>query len=237
MSFSISTHLPTTTVSPLQTCSGTQSLSRSPEPQHLTNGDPHLTARLQLSQKGIRGILHRSTNQSYSPSQQVESERTRDQAGSDLGRPELRGSESVRYVRYVRFHDVAGQANDDPRERRTPITPSTPSHLTLKGNQTMPHHTHTLWPTLLEFGQWTARNCPACRWRTQANPNGPPHAPCDLPPKVCILHIRNKELPAEFEKIIFGPNSGPIYDYIGLAPYTCRSRLDKRGRPRRNPAF
>jgi len=101
----------------------------------------------------------------------------------------------------------------------------------------MPHHTHTLWPTLLDFEQWVTRNCPACRWRTKPNPNGPPHYPCNFAPKVCILHIKDRELPDNLAEIVFGLNSGPIDDCIGVAPYMCRSRLDKRGRPRRNPAF
>lgn len=89
----------------------------------------------------------------------------------------------------------------------------------------------TLWPDILVFERWINRNCKTCRQRYNPNHNAPDRGTCSVASK-CLTYCTNDQtVPELVLEIIFGSAYRANVNDHTVAPYTCNSRKDRRGRP------
>ena len=94
----------------------------------------------------------------------------------------------------------------------------------------MPHHTSTLWPSILHFEIWFSRNCTSCRYRDRPFEDSTSHETCSFLGGALSSYIKSEMLPDDLSAIIFGTSLAVSTPDDAHAPFMCKSRKDKRGR-------
>jgi hypothetical protein len=95
----------------------------------------------------------------------------------------------------------------------------------------LPKHTLPLWKSLPELSTWISRNCRTCRFVECGLPGLLPGQACPLPNLALIATVRQTAPPDPILGVLY-PTFGSLPTHVlWHAPYKCRSRVDKRGRP------
>lgn len=93
-----------------------------------------------------------------------------------------------------------------------------------------------LWPTLIDFENWCARNCINCRWRYRPNFGQGQIATCNLLSQCLCAWLADRYIPNDIPDLMFGHCAIQNRTPESIAPHFCASRKDKRGR-KKSPAF
>ena len=89
-----------------------------------------------------------------------------------------------------------------------------------------------LWPKLEDLESWTFRNCMACRFRSKPLLNTPPFDTCLVLVEALKCHLKDMPLSPDTAAVVLEHPDSETTTYMGTAPHTCRSRVDKRGLPK-----
>jgi len=90
------------------------------------------------------------------------------------------------------------------------------------------------WPNYMEFCAWVDRNCRNCKFNKQGSVGMDPSGPCPAPRLGLDAIIHLKPTPKIVISITCRPSNHVHTLSAPIAPYTCWSRIDKRGRPRKS---